>query len=394
MKNKYIEEMNSIHASDSFKEEMIQNMNQQTSPLSIHWYKVSFACICACLIFISFISVSIWNELNHTQKVLNSIQNELNQMNKYVSRNDKAESIDSLLGGLDLLNGMGMSGIITESVEDLAIDSSTLNVTSLPIYKNSNQRKDSGEIINLRPLSERKQIFNTYLKRYGMENYEIVEEFDTLIVRNNQMVLRFYDNNHVSMWLNEEYPNQYSIKIYGKTKEEVIQNIKQLLLEYDSWFDDKEYEIEVNKYYYEYFGYEETQLLIGWNIDITSNSEHIALDVNEEGYLQGIRYTLQTKIDTYQSYPIISFEKAKEMLLKGYFYVDGPYGNVNKIVGAELKYYGNGEYLLPYYVIYMPAIHQNKMIEFKGLTEYTYVYVPAIDLDLLAQDNIYYPNLK
>lgn len=394
MKNKYIEEMNSIHASDSFKEEMIEKMNEQHSfSFSNNWYKVSFTCICVCLILISFVSVNIWNELKHTRKVLSNIQNELNQMNQYVVRNDKPNLVDSALGKLSIGGMGGGEGIITESIEDLPFDTSTLNVSSLPIYKNPNQRKDSGELINLNPLSERKQLFNQYLKRFGMEGYEIVENYDTLEVYNEKITLKLFGNDEISFWFNEEYENPNPIKIYAETKEEVIQNVKQLLFEHDDWFNEKEYEIDVNQYYYRYYG-EETELQKGWSIFIFNDSENITIEMNEEGYLQVIKYTLLTKQTIYVEYPIISVDQAKELLSKGFYYIDGPYGNINDIVGMEIQYRAVDEYILPYYEIYMPAIDQDKRLEFKGFVEYACVYVPAIDVDLLAQDNIYYPNIK
>ena len=86
-------------------------------------------------------------------------------------------------------------------------------------------------------------------------------------------------------------------------------------------------------------------------------------------------------------YPIISVEKARELLLDGYFITSVPFGlpEADYIAKAELIYrYGEGEkYYMPYYRFYV-EIPEEKGRAFDGAKTYGAYYVPAVESKYLS----------
>ena len=391
MKNKYIQELDNIKADSSFKQAMIEKMENQTKPkfeLSPLFMKATLVCTCACLIFISIFTYKTYQDTQALKaqlataiKQIEKLTDQLNQkdLDSFMQRNEERindtnkikYSNPLLAGGMgsggDLFPGMQLN---TFDTSDFIIINQTNQYKELPIgkrYKHTFTIKEKKDILN--HFIEQYQIedykfysSNTYLSILSKEyNIEIKNDLVTIAHKNNNQkidIQSFVENNPIL------FKNEYDMENYYSTNER----------EYVVLYQKTEDEI----------------------MDLANAVDEISIEVkyNQNTVIQ-INYSNCCE-DIY--YPAISYQQALNQLQKGEFYYEEgmkDYTNINKIYCARLMYMFDmeSESWLPYYQFYVGTKNLD-LAEERGfiIDEDEYIlttYVPAISSEYINHKKDY-----
>lgn len=392
MKNKYIKEMDSIHASDLFKEEMIEKMNSQvnqTNIFSLTVSKVSLAFVCVCLCIVTTLSIknyldmqALQEQLASTKKTLDKILYQTNNFNRLMDRNyeivDENEINPSYYNPFDL-GGMGSGGDIFPGIsansDDELVKEEDISLEELNQMAQVPLLKVKESIINHK---DKIELLNQFIDIYENDGYQIKTGKDYLQFVGNGFYITIYDTS-IELEIDK---NQYTFT----NNKEASEVVKQIITDFEILFP-KEYEISINKYeddenyyvtLYENSTDDFTQMI---NHVYTYQSFSLVNGKNQTITLRNEEVLIQDE------YPMISYEEALNKLKNNESYAfDGvkEYLNYNRIANVKLHYFFDlqSETHLPYYeflieVDYDLCKQANYLVD-DGLKYYGSVYVPAI----------------
>lgn len=399
MKNKYIKEMNSIHASESFKEEMIEKMNQQINPIhffSLTTTKVAIAFACVCLSIVTALSIKNYYDVQQlkeqlfaTKKSVEKILYQTDDFNRLMDRN--YEVIDENVkepyyqNPFDLM-GMGSNGEIfpgeTAKNDNELVKEEDISLEELKQLKKIPILKSKESVINHK---DKIELMYQLIELYGEKGYQTKVDKDLLQFVTDEFYVSIYDTSIELMIDKDKY-------IFTNEKE-VKDTVNQIIEDFKILFP-KEYEIQIKQY-------EEDE---NYYVDLYEEGESDFEQMLNRDYLnqsfclinnkrQSIRLT-NKKVNMDHEYPLISYEEALNKLRNNESYATGgvkEYLNYNRVANVKLQYFFDhiSEYFLPYYEFFIEVDYEkcekaNYLVN-DGLKHYGKVYVPAIsDEDIKA----------
>lgn len=389
MKNKYIKEMNSIHASESFKEEMIDKMiaqKNQTNIFSFTATKVAVAFACVCLCVITTLSIKNYYDVQNlkeqvfaTKKTVDRILYLTNDWNHLMDRNyDKDENqIDPTYYNPTNLGGMGSVGDIfpgtsaksdKELVKEEDISLSELKqLTKVPVI----QVKES--VMNHK---DKIALMNQLVDLYGQNGYTYKTDNGLLQFITDQFYISIFDK-YIELTIEKD-------KYVYKSEEEAIETTNQIIQDFKLFFPS-EYSVSL-EIFDEMGNYEmkvtdvQSNQYEGWK----NENSNLFLTLNSNKKITILLNNKETKLEYY---PIISYSEALEKINKNECYAFGgvkEYLNYDRIAYVKLQYFfePQSESFLPYYEIYYEVDYdlcaQANYLVNDGLKHYGSVYVPAI----------------
>ena len=397
MKNKYIKEMNSIHASKSFKEEMIEKMNQQKSPTNFFLLtttKVAFAFACVCLSIVTALSIKNYYDVQNlkeqlfaTKKMVDKILYQTDEFNRLMDRNyEKNENqIDPTYYNPFMLGGMGSVGDIfpgtSAKSDNELVKEEDISLKELKQLKEVPIIQVKENVINHK---DKIDLMNQLVDVYGKDGYEYKTDKGLLQFITDEFYISIFDK-YVELTIDKD-------KYTFKNEKEAKDVVEKILSDFKLLFPST-YNISVdgnNDNTTMYVSLEDLQAnqYDGWKAEDT-NSIYFTLDVYKQTVIR-----LENKKTEINQYSLISYNQALENVKNNKMYAfDGvkEYLNYNRVANVKLQYFfePQSKSFLPYYEFFIEVDYEkcekaNYLVN-DGLKHYGSVYVPAIsDKDIKA----------
>lgn len=293
------------------------------------------------------------------------------------------------IGYTIVFEGMGYEGTDELSLansQDINPWNEAVVLETLPVYKNLcyNEGKLSQKYFNILELKKQAEnIADTLGMHYGSTQISLngSEEVMAYSLETEKGTVRAFPKGSNITVSESDLPliEKHMQTAYGKTeKTEAEKGV------YREYSIDGELLSSKTRSYYK--GDSITEDIISFNMQshyLTESGNYIT--GSSDNYLNG-----SEKIG---DYPVISFNKAKEKLLRGEYistaaenYVEGGEITGDVIAKAELIYYtsGNQEYYLPYYRFYLKSYSGDNAIQ-----QYAYFYVCAVAEEYLGEITVF-----
>lgn len=321
-------------------------------------------------------------------------------------------------------DGMGYAGVMAYDLEDVDVGTSwkeDLKIEKLPVYKNQSYFKDNGFIpLNIKSDDMVEKAIE-YAKIFGIEasldevnlvSYEdneleasnIKKEDSTdlasnVFIEKNGIRISVDSTGEVSVNFSDEKALQTGQLLDFEKPDYEMANSRESLGILGNYIleNNPEYlylenpNINLHSTYYNIYGEEDYEL--EFNEDSTDLEQKFlnyelgrktSFIVNSWGNISSFHYRDIDLSEEVGVYPIISKEKAVELMEEGKYSTSVPYEFSNKenIEKIELKYFVHGyqEYIIPYYEIYVYLPEE----ELEGdLKSYGIYYVPAVEEEFI-----------
>lgn len=317
-------------------------------------------------------------------------------------------------------DGMGYGGVMAYGLED--VDDGTfwkedLEIKKIPVYKNKAYFKDKGFIPLDIKVSDMVEKLTKYAKIFGIEvsseeasvvsyeDYELeasnIKKEDSTdlasnvfiekdgirisVDRTGEVSVNFSDEKALQTGQLLDFEKPDYEKANSRESLEILGNY--ILENHPEYLNLENPYMNLYSIYYNIYGEED------YNLDFYENSTDLekrflnyelgkkaSFIVSSWGNIVSFHYRDIDLSEEVGVYPIISKEKAVELMEEGKYSTSVPYEFSNKenIEKIELKYFVNGyqEYIIPYYEIYVCLPEE----ELEGdLKSYGIYYVPAVE---------------
>ena len=320
-----------------------------------------------------------------------------------------------LTAGINV-DGMGFEGLLFYDISESGSANpwtKSAELETLPVYKNLayvdgpgysvwfdeeallKKAKEAAEGLGTKITSTDYERVKEAYAKVPEEIAEIQNKVCMLTAITENGSIRIVGNGNISIFLEEaiELPEKYSFTWENTTDAEAEETIQYLLKQYvslkdfknpvaDSWGDYSYFGSHHRSYYaFESNGTLEEQIL-------NYNFNKIEFSPNGEGKLRVIRYgNVLESAETIDDYPIISWEMAQELLLRGDYittvpkeYLEDDMIKKEFIAKVELVYRiaSYDEVYMPYYRFYVELTERKAPNVAEGLKNFGAFYVPAV----------------
>lgn len=312
------------------------------------------------------------------------------------------QSAQKELKRLDITNdfqgqSMGYEGFSIKDRNDIQANSVWdfhNGIKELPVFVNTHPVNSAGE-----PLENKRdeKIAKGYALLEKMQLQGVVSEEQSdpysAYFHCEEGLFRVYDQTFDIIF--SSYLGKQTMEIQPTNKQEVEQIVKQKMIAYPNFFPIASGVIST----YLHYGIQTSEddsvaELPTWEITISEQARDqvqallnqqfhsIRLSIHESNGIDYISYQDYDLSASLGMYPIISYEKAIEKLQANAYYSNGPKGDTEDIVYAELVYNKGltNSYFIPYYRFVLPVL-DSEVYNFKELGHEHLVvcYVPAIE---------------
>ena len=386
MKNKYIQELDNIKVDSSFKQAMIEKMENQTKPkfeLSPLFMKATLVCTCACLIFISIFTYKTYQDTQVLKQQLASATKQIDKLysqlyrkdlDKFMVRNQTVdEEVKYAYTSPYIYGGMGSGDTYFP-----AMDYSQINTKDYITVDESNQFQQVpvGIPYNHKfTIKEKKEIINNLINCFN------IKEYDT------------YLNNEYITIISNEYSIEVKndlISITNKVKDEVENReifindfIESNPILFKKEYDIENYDSSTIRYYSVLYEKTDDQLLAKAN---ANDKIKIEISFNNNIYMR----IIYDDCHSAKYYPVLSYQQALDQINKGYF-EEGmkEYTDINKIYSCYLVYMYDmdGNVFLPYYKFYT-GVYNLDLAEKNGFIVEDKEYVLSVLVPAISEDYI------
>ena len=393
MKNKYIEELNTIQTDSAFKEQLIQKMEKQRNSkvdLTSLYIKLTLGCICACLIFISIFTYKTYQETQFlkqqvvsTNKQIEKLYNKFNDKNidNFIARNDDEIKDVEIEYSNPLLQGGFGSGDIFPGMTINEFDTTDFEIVNQSHYYD--KLPIGARYQHTFTIKEKKEILNNFINQLKIEKYN------------------FYNTNDYLTIVSDKYSIEIKndiVKINFKNYNEKI-DIETFLDNNPILFKDdyklKKIDDSNNRDYYVLYQKVDDEL-----IEFANAIDEISIEIiYEQDTVIEIDYTNCFKPIHYNA---ITYNQALKQLEKDEcYYVEGmkEYSDINKIYCTRLMYMFDmeSESWLPYYQFFVGTKNLDKAQQNGFIIEddeyVLSVYVPAISEEYVKHKKDYEINI-
>ncbi|MEG0365886.1 MAG: hypothetical protein RR585_03560 [Coprobacillus sp.] len=383
MKDEYKKEIDTICASEQFKDNMKQNILNASKPkrkISFQ-YKFASLLVISCLVIVAL--------TNQKPEVTEETPKE--PPTTYPDDNDTTEEIPSdnnHVGG----DGFGFSGVMLKDASELkhnsAYDLSNPSQT-MPIYRSQYKKNNIGIIVNQLTKEEKGNILKKYAQLLKFNDYTISQRYDTYDCLIDKKGTITFAEDSIFIEFSKQYIKDSSIDMNVDNHREANQIVNQLYTKYKDVFGINNPLIDT---YYDYNIYGEKcwTFQLSEKADnqnkslINQNANLVNFINNDQGLFSGFRIYLDN-VSEVKEEPIISLETAKKKFNNHQYLTTISPFEPKDIGYIEMKYLlsSNGLYL-PYYLFYALSDEKND----NNCKTYVLCYVSAIPDNLKEKYNV------
>ncbi|MEG0275619.1 MAG: hypothetical protein RR630_01175 [Coprobacillus sp.] len=382
-KDEYKKEIDSICASEQFKNNMKHNILNVTKPkrkFSFH-YKIASLLIVSCLILMV---------LNIQDTKLDEASPKEPPTNEPIDNEEKPEepSNGNHIGG----DGFGFSGVMLKDASELK-HNSAYNLSkpskTMSIYKSQYKKDNMGIIKNPLNSQEKINILKKYAKLLKFNDYTIEKPLDYYYHLIDKKGVITFEEDSIYIEFSSDYKKSNRVDMNVDNMEEAKQIVENL---YKQFKDVVEIDNPQIDYYYDYNidGQKHWTFQLSKKTDnqneslINQTANVINFYRDDQGIFSSFRISFDD-VEVVKDVPIISLEEAKQKFNdRQYFTSLEPFES--KGIGyIEMKYLLSSDGLyLPYYLFYALSDEKND----NGCQTYVLCYVSALPDNLKKEYNV------